>query len=108
MVKKPRENLKNMTIEVNQEDIDKGERNAAHSCPIAYAIKRKLGDVHVSVYLDCIFVGDPRDNPLVYYKPSSKEVGFIQDFDNGDVVKPFTFNIPLYTCLNLKKTSFFK
>lgn len=76
-------------IEVTQEDIDKG-KHGAMSCPVARATSRAFG-YSVAVWGDYIDVRKTTSK-TVFCAPG--EVGrFIDAFDSGRTVKPFTFTI---------------
>lgn len=76
-----------ITVSVQQEDIDNGKPEDCDSCPIALACRR-LGykDVSVGVSLHV----DDHD----YWLPSEAS-RFIEEFDNGEVVSPFSFTANL-------------
>lgn len=80
-----------MKITVKQKHIDKGEKTKAMSCPIALAIKDYYWfPRRVVVGHCCCFIGKNMDKTY----PLPKEVtNFIQDFDMGLEVKPFSFEI---------------
>lgn len=77
-----------VTIEVTQEDIDKGIEASPESCAIARAVKRTMGD-HPSVHSTEI---DVTINKKLYnYDLPKKAQTFIEKFDDYKVVKPFSF-----------------
>lgn len=81
-----------MKINVTQLDIDYGVQSSCRSCPIALATKRLYPDavwVHVGA---AIHVSDGHGNHLIY-KLSDDAVVWIQHFDCGDVVEPFSFEV---------------
>jgi hypothetical protein len=87
-----------MKIEVTQKDIKNGtdRKESFYFCPIALAVKRKMNticdantDCSVIVYGDCIEI--LVDYSYRIYKLTAKAKEFIQRFDEGKKVKPFTF-----------------
>lgn len=77
-------------IDVTQEDIDTGIKEDAEACAIAKTLKRN-GYKHVTVGNDSI---------TFYYKgidwyatPPSIASEFISNFDEGELVKPFSFEL---------------
>lgn len=78
-----------MKIEVTQEDIDKGERGSCSGCPVALAMKRALGVQTLLVEDDAAWT-----NMEEYLLPDPVP-DFIGDFDTGEPVKPFTFELPI-------------
>ena len=80
-----------MKIEITQHDIDYGVRGEYSLCPIARAVKRKInGEVIVSGDHISIFTTDII-RKYSYYKLPQKAKDFMQRFDDGKKVKPFTF-----------------
>lgn len=76
------------TINVTQEDIERGKRNSCFQCPLVYAISRAL-DCGVHVHRNCFFVRDELDD---YSLPQSA-IDFIAAFDAGEKVEPFSFEV---------------
>lgn len=75
-----------MKISVTQKHIDRGIRENMRSCPIALAIRERIG-AEVSVganYAHCPGKG-------VWWMLPIKINDFIREFDRGIEVKPFTF-----------------
>ena len=86
-----------MKIKVTQHDIDYGVRGEYSLCPIARAVKHKING-EVMVYGDdmSIFTTDIIRRYRYYklpqnYKLPQKAKDFMQRFDDGKKVKPFTF-----------------
>lgn len=81
--------MPDITVEVTQEDIDKGVAGNPCLCPIARAVRRELDiptiSTDVSVYS---WTMDALD--VFYTLPASAE-RFVTRFDYGDSVEPFTF-----------------
>jgi hypothetical protein len=81
-----------MKISVTKKDIQNGIRFEGEACPIALATYRKLKPNHISV----------EDNEIIFYLEDDvinfnlpvKAQEFIENFDDGNKVKPFTFTIP--------------
>ena len=100
--------MKQLTINVTQEDIDKGNRNATTSCPVARAINRATKDIvsNVSGFAIELYGLMPNNSlfTIVYREEPTKAVKtFIKRFDSNQPVKPFSFvlnvtdNIPIVT-----------
>ena len=80
-----------MKIEITQHDIDNGVKGEYQLCPIARAVKRKInGEVIVLEDDISIFTTDIIRR-YSYYKLPQKAKDFMQRFDDGKKVKPFTF-----------------
>ena len=80
-----------MKITVTKEDIRKGKIGRQKSCPIALAILRsglKFGWYGVDV--DMVYLKGLDEIEL-----PSKATKFIDLFDEGKIVKPFSFNLPI-------------
>jgi hypothetical protein len=80
-----------MRIEVTQEDIDNGLKGKCDSCAVALAAKRAFGNRIILVdgeQMDVIDNGkwDVLDLP-------DSAVAFIEAFDTGKPVKPFSFEL---------------
>ena len=76
-------------VEVTQEDIDHGFKSSNSHCPIGLALQR-MGYKHVSVGKRIWWAADSPD--FVSSTPAPPEAcKFIEDFDSGKKVKPFTF-----------------
>lgn len=94
-----------MLIEVTQEHIDKGERSNALSCPVALAVREALDAkkenevavsfrwiTHLKEYRGWRTLFQKTQDWISY--PSPKKVQeFITDFDNGEPVAPFSFEL---------------
>jgi len=82
--------MKTLTIEVTQEDIDKGCRASPWSCPVALALERANGKQYS--------VGTKSFNErFKYYEDSLNLPEHVQDFilrfDTSKPVQPFSFQI---------------
>lgn len=81
-----------ITVDVTQEDIDKGEEGLCFSCPISLALYRATGSA--------IWVGKNRISSS-YKGPWSRElpavaVRFIEQFDfDVGIASPFSFQISI-------------
>lgn len=75
-----------MSVDVTQEHIDKGMRDSCLSCPIALALKKK-GDRLVRVRNTVAYVAN------MPYQLPQEAIAFILDFDHGELVKPFSFEM---------------
>jgi hypothetical protein len=81
---RPQEGAFKVKIKVTQEDIAMGSKNDCFYCPIALALKRhEFVRVHVGTD---VFYADNHPYPL-----NKKAVKFIERFDSGKPVKPFSF-----------------
>ena len=78
-----------MLIKVKEEHIQKGEKCNAEACPVALAIKEALGTnvVHVDPYFDSLFINGSS------YKCSMDLTYFVEEFDAGEKVEPFSFEL---------------
>ena len=75
-----------MKITVTKKDILEGTRASGKSCPIALACRRAGIDIGNGVGM-CFIWADPQiDIPL-------KVSTFIEKFDDGKPVKPFSFHL---------------
>lgn len=76
-----------ITIEVTQGDINGGKRSKCKECPVALAISRHINLASVVVRGGyCLISGTEYDLPMV------AEL-FIDNFDYGLQVRPFTFEL---------------
>jgi hypothetical protein len=83
-------------VDVLKSDIDNSEKRCAQRCMIATAVKRILGESnhgYVAVRSNgvAITVGDYRHS----YKLPRVPVRRLIEFDMGDTVEPFSFNMAL-------------
>lgn len=100
--------FKKLGIKVTQSHIDKGKPKKSSSCPIALAIKEHFDSkLDVCVCHDRFYLNAPNSiTPIIIKKGYLKrqQVGepqytelpwraqkFIEKFDRGEAVKPFTF-----------------
>lgn len=91
-----------MLVKVTQEHIDKGRENWYSSlcnwschCPISLALKDafKINTVKSSSVF--LFIGEFPDN-IIFSVPTPDKVAiFINNFDHGNVVEPFEFELSL-------------
>jgi hypothetical protein len=88
-----------MVIKVTQEDIDKGNRDSLEDCPIALALVRELKldivgkrDV-VAVYGKGRGAHIWRGQQEYSYKLPKNIEALIEDFDSGDKIEPFEFEM---------------
>lgn len=83
-----------MIINVTEVDILCGKKKSCTHCPVAYAVKRATGRKrNVVVDGQYLTIGLDRQNEQEIYLPK-KARDFISKFDDGQKVKPFSFNIP--------------
>ena len=78
-----------LKIIVTEEDIRKGSRGQADTCPIAYATCRALGVNRV--YVDSEYLCYATDSCSL----PDEATEFIRRFDTGMKVKPFEFEIEI-------------
>jgi len=78
-------------ISVSKEDIQNGERFSSTSCPIAKAIKRKVE--WCTVDDECVIIEETPGGKLSQYDLPLIAKEFVNSFDNGRAVKPFTFHL---------------
>jgi hypothetical protein len=89
--------VRRVVVEVTAEDIAKGEKGSCERCPIALALARAADMDRVHAHLDCLWgwpAGDPDANSIVASTPIEAS-NFIDDFDSGEPVNPFTFTVEL-------------
>ena len=81
-------------IEVTEEDIKCGEKNNSETCAIALAARRALGKVVSVDDADYIYFDGIRGYDLTPERPARNRINsFIQAFDAGIPVEPFSFNL---------------
>lgn len=80
-----------MKIEVTQEDIEKGKRGSKCYCPIALALMRAQPTRCVSVGALTVAL----DLPRVCLNLPHRVRCWIYDFDSGEAVAPFEFDLDL-------------
>lgn len=80
------------TVEVTQDDLDAGCQKSQTFCPVALALRRLTHD-HVSVGSVWIYGSDPDGTVLWEIVTPGVVMGFIDSFDRGEEVKPFTFTV---------------
>lgn len=85
-----------MRIDVTAEDIRLGTRGSCATCPVARAIRRQTGRAAEFVNYDSIFLradfGSP-DMALILIRVPLDVSYRIIDYDAGDVMEPFTFDL---------------
>jgi hypothetical protein len=81
--------MQNITVSVTQSNIDNGCSHSCSSCPVALAL-RDLGDKY-SYLVNCAALYNIHHERVAVLPCDA--VRFIQDFDLGRPVKPFTFNV---------------
>lgn len=85
-----------MTINVTQEDIDRGERGQCRTCPIAKAVIRELDETDVYVIGPYLVIGIHGPTRLTIDLPDAV-TRFVEDFDSEDSVAPFSFELEVPT-----------
>ena len=83
--------MKTYTIEVTQEDIDKGNRLAPCSCPVALAISRATNKCAIVSSQDVSF--QAYGGGFVYFDAIVRD--FINKFDGRQPVQPFKFDLDI-------------
>lgn len=88
-----------VTIEVIQGDIDEGLRDNSRDCPIAIACRRAFPG-RTPVVMDAFSRGNHYNHIGIYgaitvkhYEIPMAALNFINDFDSGKHVQPFSFQI---------------
>lgn len=76
-----------MKIKVTQDDIDCGVRKVKSACPVALATKLHFSNADVIVDYDTLFIG------YEWFTLPEEAKDFINNFDNGDEVEPFEFEV---------------
>lgn len=77
-----------MQIKVTQEDIDKGTKRSCTLCPVALAVKRQFLKSTILVCEGTIDIS----KELIYDTPY-EVAQFICNFDAGNLVEPFEFEL---------------
>ncbi len=81
-------------IDITYQDIEMGDRGCENSCPIALALRHEYKTTNVSVEME--------DIPYIYVNGDELDMTsnmrdivetFIQRFDSGQDVKPFTLEV---------------
>lgn len=75
-----------MMVHVTQDHIDRGRKNVAESCAIALALKDKFEENFNVVGAHII----SNEKGTAFHGPRRID-NFIERFDNGEKVKPFSF-----------------
>ena len=79
-----------MKITVTKRDIRLGRKHNCEGCPIARSIRRATGDRTIQVGCDNIFLANEK---YVSIPLPLKVKKFIEAFDEGEAVKPFSFTM---------------
>jgi len=85
-------------VGVTEQDINWGSPNNCETCPVARAIERAVGDpsIRVSVGLHTIRLRKWFHTTHSALLPGSHPVAvFVQKFDKGEPVEPFSFDVNL-------------
>lgn len=80
-----------LTVDVTQDDIDNGEPVNGNHCAVALALIRATGDPYVSCGIATAswYVG----GDVKYVCLPTKATDFIDAFDEGEPVEPFSFEV---------------
>src|SRR5690554_2548277 len=85
-------------IEVKQEHIDEGTEQSCFSCPIALAIADLLKEDFYARVFSLIEIRRERNHEILYSDKASSEMNeFMNMFDRGYPVKPFSFELDIPT-----------
>lgn len=95
-----------MEIFVTQQDIDLGQKGECQECPIAIALSRQIRQeiLPVTLTLDLVKVFDdwlylhfsglePTTTMIIPIKTTQEINQFMEDFDKGNSVLPFSFSL---------------
>lgn len=90
-----------MKIEVTQKDIDRATKlRSTHPkrthCPIALAVKRKT---HKKIYVHFTYFTLLNGKRTQFYSLPYEATKFIEKFDDRLPVKPFTFEVVLWSAI---------
>jgi hypothetical protein len=83
--------MRQVTVEVTQEDIDSGMPKICSQCPVALAMRRAEGRVWMVGY----GVLELLQAPYSVVTAPTGVTQFISDFDRNNPVAPFSFTINL-------------
>lgn len=83
-----------MKVIVTKEHIDNGVCGSSTNCPIAYALIEKSSVKLRSVGSGFVEVVNKKNETFLYILPQ-KARQFIEDFDDGKEVEPFSFEMRL-------------
>lgn len=78
-------------INVTKQDIKRGVPHEPDSCPIARAAKRSFGRKAYVEVMSSVAVLKRGGEEEVNYRYTEKAGQFIENFDNGNHVEPFSF-----------------
>lgn len=79
--------MKSIKISIAPRHIRCGTKGSMESCPIALAIKEALLTDNVKVDGSGIFINERK------YEVDKKDLRFIERFDNGERVSPYSFEL---------------
>ena len=84
--------MRTVEITVTAAHIARGKRCTSTACPVALAIKETLHPLSVNVQSEVINFGVPggKFSPV---RPPAEAAYFVDEFDDGIPVKPFTFTL---------------
>ncbi len=78
-----------ITISITQADIEEGKPYNCQYCPVALAVSRAFGCAQNAVSVDGVFLSVGEQD----YRTPALVNEFIQAFDDGAKVIPFTFTL---------------
>ena len=83
-----------MNVQVTNKDINEGTRRSCCDCPLAKALKRTLKQNVVVGTADFFYIDEKTGEQKYIILPNSAQE-FILNFDKGEIVPPFSFNLNL-------------
>ena len=83
--------MEKIRIRVTSKDIELGVQSKSDSCPIARAIKRKKLGTKIAVGIGDIYI----DAKIKKVSNPERVFRFVNDFDFGSPVEPFSFTLTL-------------
>ena len=84
-------------VEVTQRDIDDGEPRNCYMCPVALALQRVTG-LSVDVDGPILYLFPMHASKLLYCYAPVPVRAFMNRFDTGKPVQPFTFEAKFQEC----------
>lgn len=81
------------TIEVTQEDINKGQQSSCAKCPIALALARAFPGRETLAGVFYLFIYNLKGETIFQAITPQEVVHFMNSFDVGKEVVPFSFTV---------------
>ena len=82
-----------MRVKVTQDHIDRGLRSHTRCCPLALALQSATGNIYICVGSSLVW--DTNKPGEIYGHISTRAEHFVEDFDNGEPVVPFEFELEM-------------